>query len=55
MTHVLDMTTRTSEMLIHHAQDLTGGPVARIHIPHLPNTGFHGNWIPDEEIERANA
>jgi hypothetical protein len=28
-------------------------PVARIHIPHRHNAGFHGNWIPDSEIEAA--
>lgn len=54
MTHVIDMPTQTSEMLILHAQDLAAGPVARIKFPHRPNTGFHGNWIPDEELERAN-
>ena len=28
-------------------------PVAKIHILHRPNTGFHGNWITDAEIEQA--
>jgi hypothetical protein len=43
----------SSEVLIFHAQDLPGGPVAKIHIRHRHNTGFHGNWIPDTEIEKA--
>src|SRR6185437_11336387 len=34
MTYVSDMTTRTSEVVILHAQDLGSGPVATIHIPH---------------------
>jgi carotenoid cleavage dioxygenase len=53
ITSVIDLPTDTSEVLIYHAQDLLGGPVATIHVPHRPNTGFHGNWIPDAEIERA--
>ena len=53
LTSVIDMPTQTSEVLIYHAQDLLGGPVAKIHIPHRHNTGFHGNWIPDSEIEQA--
>jgi carotenoid cleavage dioxygenase-like enzyme len=41
-------------VLIFHAQDLLGGPVATIHIPHRHNTGFHGNWIADSELEQVN-
>jgi 8'-apo-carotenoid 13,14-cleaving dioxygenase len=53
ITSVIDMPTDSSEVLIYHAQDLLGGPVARIHIPHRHNAGFHGNWIPDSEIGNA--
>ena len=51
MTYVSDMTTRTSEVVILHAQDLQAGPVATVHIPHRVPIGFHGNWIPDSELE----
>ena len=51
MTYVSDMTTKTSEVVILHAQDLEAGPVASIHIPHRVPIGFHGNWIPDSELE----
>jgi 8'-apo-carotenoid 13,14-cleaving dioxygenase len=54
ITSVIDMPTNTSEVLIFHAQDLLGGPVATIHIPHRHNTGFHGNWIADSELEQVN-
>ena len=54
ITSVIDMPTSTSEVLIFHAQDLLGGPVAKIHIPHRHNTGFHGNWIADAELEQTN-
>jgi carotenoid cleavage dioxygenase len=53
ITSVIDMPADSSEVLIYHAQDLLGGPVARVHIPHRHNAGFHGNWIPDSEIENA--
>jgi carotenoid cleavage dioxygenase len=53
ITSVIDLPTDSSEVLIYHAQDLLGGPVATIHIPHRHNAGFHGNWIPDTEIESA--
>jgi len=55
ITSVIDMPTDTSEVLIFHAQDMMAGPVATIHIPHRHNTGFHGNWIPDAELQQANA
>ena len=51
MTYVSDMTTKTSEVVILHAQDLKAGPVATIHIPHRVPIGFHGNWIPDSELD----
>jgi 8'-apo-carotenoid 13,14-cleaving dioxygenase len=52
LTYVSDMTTRTADVVILHAQDLAAGPVATIHIPHRVPIGFHGNWIPDSELEQ---
>jgi carotenoid cleavage dioxygenase-like enzyme len=52
MTYVSDMTTRTADVVILHAQDLSAGPVATIHIPHRVPIGFHGNWVPDSELEQ---
>jgi 8'-apo-carotenoid 13,14-cleaving dioxygenase len=52
MTYVTDMTTKTADVVILHAQDLAAGPVATIHIPHRVPIGFHGNWIPDSELEQ---
>ena len=50
MTFVTDMTTRTADVVILHAQDFKAGPVATIHIPHRVPIGFHGNWVPDSEL-----
>ncbi|HMU79531.1 MAG TPA: carotenoid oxygenase family protein, partial [Microthrixaceae bacterium] len=39
--------TDTSRLEIRHAQALTDGPVATVHLPVRVPFGFHGNWIPD--------
>lgn len=51
MTYVSDLANGNAEVLILHSQDLAGGPVARIHIPQRVPLGFHGNWVPDEDLE----
>jgi carotenoid cleavage dioxygenase-like enzyme len=38
-----------SDLLILAAQDFTGEPVARIHLPGRVPLGFHGSWIPDAQ------
>jgi carotenoid cleavage dioxygenase-like enzyme len=35
-----------SDLVIAAADDLTSGPVARVHLPARVPFGFHGNWIP---------
>ena len=37
-----------SDLVILAAQDFTGEPVARIHLPARIPLGFHGSWIPDQ-------
>ena len=44
LTYVPDRDT--SDLLVIAADDLTGGPVARVHLPQRVPFGFHGNWIP---------
>lgn len=36
-----------SRLVVHHAQDLAGGPVATVHLPVRVPFGFHGNWVAD--------
>ena len=36
-----------SDLVILAAQDFTGQPVARVHLPARVPLGFHGSWIPD--------
>ncbi|MQA84376.1 MAG: carotenoid oxygenase [Streptosporangiales bacterium] len=51
MTYVSDLTTNTADVVILHSQDLAAGPVATIHLPQRVPIGFHGNWVPDEDIQ----
>jgi carotenoid cleavage dioxygenase-like enzyme len=36
-----------ADLVILAAQDFTGEPVARVHLPARIPLGFHGSWIPD--------
>lgn len=45
LSTVYDKATDTSDLVILHAQDFEGDPVATIHLPQRVPYGFHGNWI----------
>jgi carotenoid cleavage dioxygenase len=47
MSYVHDTGRNAAEVLILHAQDFLGDPVARIELPVRVPFGFHGNWCPD--------
>jgi len=42
---VIDAVADTTDLVILDAQNFTGEPVARVHLPHRAPPGFHGNWI----------
>jgi carotenoid cleavage dioxygenase-like enzyme len=44
---VYDTEREASDLLILHAQDFTGDPVAVVHLPVRVPYGFHGNWSAD--------
>jgi carotenoid cleavage dioxygenase len=44
---VFDADREASDLLVLHAQDFTGDPVAVVHLPVRVPYGFHGNWAPD--------
>lgn len=46
MGYVINMADQTTDLVIIDAQDFTGAPRAKIHIPHRVPPGFHGNWVP---------
>jgi carotenoid cleavage oxygenase len=47
LSFVYDATTDRSDLVVLHAQDFTGDPVATVHLPQRVPFGFHGNWVPD--------
>ena len=44
---VYDAEREASDLLVLHAQDFTGDPVAVVHLPVRVPYGFHGNWAAD--------
>jgi carotenoid cleavage dioxygenase-like enzyme len=48
MSIVYDAAADASELVILHAQDVTGDPVARVALPQRVPFGFHGNWVADD-------
>jgi len=44
---VFDPERGASDLVVVHAQDFTGDPVAVVHLPVRVPYGFHGNWVPD--------
>jgi carotenoid cleavage dioxygenase len=47
LTLVYDAATDRSDLVVLAADDFTGDPVARVHLPQRVPAGFHGNWVPD--------
>ncbi|MFJ6379264.1 carotenoid oxygenase family protein [Kitasatospora sp. NPDC092039] len=52
MAYVLDPARGATDLVILAAQDFTGEPVARIHLPVRVPLGLHGNWVPGAEPGR---
>jgi len=48
MTFVHDAASDRSSLEILAAQDITGDPVATVHLPQRVPFGFHGNWVPTQ-------
>jgi 8'-apo-carotenoid 13,14-cleaving dioxygenase len=44
---VSDRADATTDLVVLDTDDVTGGPVARVHLPRRVPDGFHGNWMPD--------
>ena len=43
----LDRGADRSDLVVLDARDITGAPVATVHLPARVPAGFHGNWCPD--------
>ena len=48
--YILSFATDTSDWssscLVFHAQHVSDGPIARVHLPHRVPAGFHATWMP---------
>jgi carotenoid cleavage dioxygenase len=47
LAYLYDAPSDGGQVVILHAQDFGGDPVARIHLPQRVPFGFHGNWVED--------
>lgn len=47
LTYVHNPERGASDLVILSAQDFTGEPVARVHLPARVPLGLHGNWLPE--------
>ncbi|WP_225878285.1 carotenoid oxygenase family protein [Spongiactinospora rosea] len=47
MAYVAAPERGASDLVVLSAQDFTGPPLARVHLPVRVPLGYHGNWIPD--------
>ncbi|RSK33750.1 carotenoid oxygenase family protein [Bhargavaea beijingensis] len=54
ITMVLDMKNNQSEVLILGAAEIERGPIARIILPHVVQTGTHACWVEGERLYREN-
>lgn len=49
MAYVHNPDRGAADLVVLSAQDFTGRPVARIHLPTRVPLGFHGSWVPDHQ------
>ncbi len=47
LTYAHNPLRNASDLVVLAAQDFTGEPVARVHLPVRVPLGLHGNWLPD--------
>jgi carotenoid cleavage dioxygenase len=54
LTYVHDATTDRSDLVVLDTADLSGAPTAVVHLPWRVPYGFHGNWLPDDSVQRLS-
>ncbi|MEV7782070.1 carotenoid oxygenase family protein [Kitasatospora sp. NPDC088351] len=50
MAYVHNPERGAADLVILAAQDFTGEPLARVHLPVRVPLGLHGNWVPDDRL-----
>jgi carotenoid cleavage dioxygenase len=51
MTYVYDESRKASELIILDARDLSRPALAQVRLPVRVPYGFHGSWVPDDDVE----
>jgi carotenoid cleavage dioxygenase len=47
LLYVHDPERGAADLVVLSAQDFSGEPLARVHLPARVPLGLHGNWIPE--------
>lgn len=47
ITQLYDYSQHRTQFVVHDAQNLNAGPLARVHLEHHTPYGFHGTFTPD--------
>ena len=53
LSYVYEPATHTSDLWIIDASDFMAGPIAKVKLPVRVPIGFHGVWVPQEQLGRA--
>jgi carotenoid cleavage dioxygenase len=53
MTYVYDENKKTSELIIIDALDMKRPALAQVHLPVRVPYGFHGSWVPDDDVSAS--
>ncbi|MBO2461052.1 carotenoid oxygenase family protein [Actinomadura violacea] len=55
LTYVHDPVRGAADLMILSAQEFTGEPPARVHLPRRGAPGFHGSWVPTVWVRKMFA
>jgi carotenoid cleavage dioxygenase len=50
LSYVYEPSTHTSDLWIIDATDFMAGPIAKVKLPVRVPIGFHGVWVPQEQL-----
>lgn len=50
LTYVTDEQTLQSELVVYDAASMSSTPLARLRMPRRVPSGFHGTWVPQEQL-----